>query len=377
MSEPLNDVKTVDAPSASADATAKGGMDDSAASSSASDASNAGASNLSLSDYLKENVEGMKEETSPAKEDEDKGSVEALEEETPAEKKDEGEEKEKEDEGEKEAPESDEESEKEVAELEAGKPVPYDRFKEVNDKFRAVEADFQSVKPMVENFQQIQSFCQANAITGEQFTAMLETQAMLNTDPAKALERLVPIVESLQGFVGNKLPADLQTKVDEGKMEVDDAREMAKLRAQSQFGEKKTQHTLKQQQQREAAQAQRQMADSLVTWETTKAKLDPDYAKGSPKWDMVQDTFIAMLHAVDAQGNYKNPVKVANDAVTLMDKAYEVVAQRLGKSNGKKPATRKVLSSNGSSSTSTKVTRPEDAKTMQEAINAQLALSGR
>lgn len=372
MSEPLNDVKPVDASSASADATAKGGMDDSTVSSPASDASNAGASNLSLSDYLKKNVEGMKEETSPAKEDEDKGSVEALEEETPAEKKDEGEEKKK-DEGEKEAPESDEESEQEVAEPEAGKPVPYDRFKEVNDKFRAVEADFQSVKPMVENFQQIQNFCQANAITGEQFTAMLETQAMLNTDPAKALERLVPIVESLQGFVGNKLPADLQTKVDEGKMEVDDAREMAKLRAQSQFGEKKTQHTLKQQQQREAAQAQRQMADSLVTWETTKSKLDPDYAKGTPKWDMVQDTFIAMLHSVDAQGNYKNPVKVANDAVTLMDKAYEVVAQRLGKSNGKKPATRKPLSSNGSSSTSTKLTRIEDAPTMREAIGVALS----
>src|SRR6266704_2912552 len=101
------------------------------------------------------------------------------------------------------------------AEPEKG-PIPYERFEEVNTKYQQANEELERVKPLAEHHQKIVEYCTANNITQEQFSNLLEIQRLLNTEPEKALAKILPIVEAVQGFVGDRLPPDLQTKVDTG-----------------------------------------------------------------------------------------------------------------------------------------------------------------
>lgn len=338
--------------------------------------------NLSMADFvaksMEKTTEGEAEESSPS--DEDKAAAEAEQ----SDSKNELDAEKKKDEGEKEAPESEEEATAEEGTSEADEPmkaIPYERFQEVVTEKTALKQNLDEVMPKVQNYENITNFCAQHEITTEQFDEVLQIQALLNTNPPEALKRLLPVVEALQGFVGNKLPTDLQQKVDTGKLELDDAKEIASLRAQRQFGEKKLQHDHRSWQQKQQAEEQRVMLDAAKTWESTKRTSDPDYKPKSKdkadepdgKWEMVRDKFLAMLNAVDGEGNHINKVRTAKELHALQDRAYAAVNATWRQFTPKKPATRKPLLS-GSSSTTTTDSSVENAPTMAEAVRRGLAL---
>ncbi len=319
--------------------------------------------NQSLSEYLAENVEALKQ---PGEETDAEVKVD----EQPSDSKIELDKEQKEG-GEKEDATKDEK-------VEEGKPVPYERFQEVVAERNQVKQTFEQVQPAVESYNKIQSYCESNGITPEQFSQTLEVQALLNSDPEEALKRLLPIVEGLQGFTGNKLPADLQGEVDSGELSLARAKEIAQFRAKTQFGEKKSQYDQQRQQQERQQSLQRELMQGIETWETAKRKSDPDYkpaANGTEgKWELVRDKYLAMLNQTDGKGNYANPVRNTAEMVALMDKAYASVNAFYARLGGKK-LTRPGLSSSRSSSTTTKTTAIEDAPSMAEAI--QIAITQR
>ncbi len=335
-------------------------MDESGASSSTeADASNAGdIANQSLADFVKEQVKVPGDE-SDATDKEATGEKPGEEKSADTEKKKEGETEEK------------EETQSEEKVEEKG-PVPYERFEEVNTRVKELDRQVQEVAPALQAYDRINNFCVENAITSEQFEKALRLQALLNSDPEKALQELGPIVNSLQGFVGDKLPSDLQAKVDEGKMELPDAKEMARLRARQQFGEQKTKHDQSRFEAERSRENQRQMMQSLQTWESSKRGSDPDYKPKAGdkmddgKFELTKDKYLSLLNQIDARGQFVNPVRTPQDIVALMEKAY-TWASGMTKRMGIKPATRKTLTSNGSSTNSNKRTI-ETAKTMAEAM---------
>jgi hypothetical protein len=342
-------------------------------------------SNQSLSDFLKDKVpsekaskENDKSDTVESEEeDSDAQNLNATTEEQPdAEKKKEGEEEVKGDEKEEVTDEKDESEEGKDRTAEG-------RIKELVQERDSFKTEFEAVKPKVESYDKIDGFCKDYGITPEQFNKVMEIQALLNTDPAKALERLQPIVDSLKGFVGDKLPTDLQSKVDTGKLELDDAKEMARLRAQIEFGTRKSQFDSQRMQQSQAQSLQQQMAQSFQTWETARRTSDPDYkpkAKETDpdgKWELTKDKYLALLNetrVVNGQVQYINPVRTPSEMISLVDKAYTAVNGAFSRFSGKKPPTRKHLSSNGSSGTSTKKTI-EEAGSLAEV--ASMVLPGR
>lgn len=267
-----------------------------------------------------------------------------------------------------------EESSEEETEKKNEEAVPYERFKEMVDENNKLKETIASVKSVVQNYNNIEEFCAKNAITGEQFNSAMELQALLNTDPVKALEKLQPIIDQLQGFVGGKLPADLQKEVDDGDLTVPRAKEIAQLRAKNQFGSKKLEFDQKRLEQEQQTHLQRGFVEAANAWETSHRKADPDYkpkAKETDpdgKWEDVKYRVLAMMHEVDAKGQPLNQVNSPNDLTALMERAYKAVSNR----SVKRPATTKHLSSNGSSSTS-KPKPIEEAPTMAEAVTLHLA----
>ena len=257
-------------------------------------------------------------------------------------------------------------------------PVPYERFEEVNNKYKVTVEEYEKVKPLAESHQQIQSYCEQWGITQDQFRNLLDIQRLLNTEPEKALAKILPIVESVQGFTGDRLPPDLQKEVDQAQITLERAREVAKLRAQTQFGGQRFQQYQQIQLERQQQQFMNQQVKAVNQWVAAKAKGDPDFKPrkdaNSPRgrFEFVYDAMQSMLAERDAQGQLVNVMRTPEDAPKLLEKAYQEVMKGLAPLT-KRPATRKTLSQNGSTSRNTEV-NIENAKTMGEAI--RLAAAG-
>lgn len=313
---------------------------------------------------------GKTEEEEEAEEVEDTTSIEGEEKKTEPKEGEEDEEEKKKEGEEEEEKEGEEEEEEPQAEEKA--PVPYERFEEINNKYKVSVEEYEKVKPMVEAHQQIIDYCTQNQITQEQFSNLLEIQRLLNTDPQKALEKILPIVEAVQGFTGDKLPSDLQTKVDTGKMDLADAREMAKLRAQSQLGTSRFQQYQQIQQQRAQTEFQRAQVSAVNSWVESKQKTDPDFKpradKTKPKgrYEFVYDAVVAVMNERNERGELVHVIKNPGDLTAIMEQAYQETMKSLSPM-AKKPATRKPLTHNGSGSRNTEV-KIENAKSMKEAI---------
>ena len=272
---------------------------------------------------------------------------------------------------------------KEEEKIVEGQPVPYERFKQVIDEREQVKRQVaEELQPQVENYQQIIGFCNKNNITAEQFEKVLRIQGLLNSDPAAALKEILPIVDALQGFVGRKLPEDLQEKVDSGKIEIDDAKELAQLRAKLQFGEKKSQYDRDTLARQQIVELRQKSQEASQVWIKAKRQADPDFkpkAKESDTDGLYEDTFdkfMSMLNKQNNDGQYANPCKTPQELVALMDKAYSLVKSKWTTRLTPKAPTRKTLSSNGSSGFQSNKTI-EQASSLAEAVEIALARKGR
>lgn len=189
------------------------------------------------------------------------------------------------------------------------------RFKEViaeRDTFKTEAAtakvQYEQVKPLVEAQQSITAFLQQNNITPQAFQETLQFRALMNTDPAKALEQLMPIVADLQAIAGKGIldPVLLQ-KVKDGVLDEDSAKEITRLRAQSAHKERGVQHA----QQQAAQDHLRQMEQSVTSWFTSKKTADSSFEKKLP-----------LINGVFSSLTQKTPPRTPNEATALLEAAY-------------------------------------------------------
>lgn len=259
--------------------------------------------------------------------------------------------------------------------------VPYERFKEINDAKVRLEDEVRMVEPKVKAYESITNYCQERNITPEQFNEALTVQGLINSDPAKALEKLLPIVEQLQGFTGNRLPNDLQQRVDSGKMEYETAKEIASLRAQVQFGQRKVEFDNKANLLKQQQKLQAELNNAAASWERTKRTSDPDYKPKSSEtapdgvFEITRDKFLAaigqtMTDPVSGQLKYVNQLSSPQDMNALQEKCYNA-AKQLFRPRNQKP-TPKRLPSNGSSGVTSAGTIAS-APTMLDAVKRGLA----
>ena len=257
-------------------------------------------------------------------------------------------------------------------------PVPYERFEEVNTKYRNLETEAIQLRDYAKHHQGIIDYCSKYNITNDQFGKVLEIQGLINTNPAEALKRIMPIVEAIQGFTGDKLPPDLQSRVDKGTLELPDAREIASLRAQAQFGTNRfDQYQKKMEEDRQSALTN-SLASANIEWTNAKKKADPDFKPKANdnlpdgKYEMVYNKMTALI-GEQKNGQFVNVIKTPADMTALLERAYQSVDASLAPFRSR-PATRKPLIQNGSSINRAK--NEEDAKTMREEVGIAAARHG-
>lgn len=228
-------------------------------------------------------------------------------------------------------------TESEELKVDETKPIPYNRFKEVNTQKNEAVAKLKDLEPKLQQYEA--------AFNDPNVRAALDVLQLINSNPAKALEQLTPIVEHLKQVQGEALPQDLAEAVAEGVLDPKYAKELSMLRLKQNMTAKQ----LEQQQQNVATQAQKAVLAAWSAWDMEHRKIDTDLQPGSAKWNLVND----LLTAEQMRSGF--PATPA--------KALEMIEAVYAKVNSFRAptakASRKILTSTNTSSI---VTEPDPAK---------------
>lgn len=239
-------------------------------------------------------------------------------------------------------------------------------LKESNEG-KEIKRQFDLIAPEAQEARDVRQFMVANDLAPAEVAEGFKIMALLKSDPVAAYELLMERVEGLQTLIGEKLPADLQAKVNDGTLDEAAAKEVARSRfstahaaRMSQMTTQRAQQTVQQTaEQRQQEESQRNMLDQqagVIEWEEGIKKTDPDYGK--------KEQFII---AETANLSRLNPPKNRADAVALVQQAYKNVNANVARML---PARRTVAPVPGGSPSSADKPQP---KTMKEAVRMAAA----
>jgi len=219
------------------------------------------------------------------------------------------------------------------------------RWQQKVEEARTLREEVESLKPMAERVVKLNQYCEANSITDAQLNDALELTALLNTNPAKALERLTPVMQVLQQYVnGDGLPEDLQQEVNEGKISLERAKQLNKTLAQQKVEEQRRLRSIETEQTR----SRNSMVEAVNSWDKAKRATNPDFkpkvnaSEPDGLWEFVQSRFNTMLQSAQ--------VKTQQDVISLAEQAYENVTKGIGRLTPR-PSVSRTLTSVGTSTT--------------------------
>lgn len=178
-------------------------------------------------------------------------------------------------------------------------------------------------EPNARQYGQVLDFMASNNLVAKEVQEGFAIMAALKNTPEKALEMLRPHYERLQHLVGEKLPEDLNEKVQDGRLDEASARELAQTRGKATLLESGA----REQQERQAAaaedQASRARAEAADTYVATKQANDPDFALKQP---LLRGAIREALDDAISEG--RSP-KTPADVNRIMDTAYGKVTAAL------------------------------------------------
>lgn len=210
------------------------------------------------------------------------------------------------------------------------------RFQQVITERNEFERQITEYKPAADRMAGVEKFCRDNNVPAVDYDESIRLAALTRSNPTEALARFKKIVENLEVQTGSALPQDLQKRVDDAKLSIEDAQELAKARLeknQATYQAKAVEATA-------AERAQKELVSSLDAWTQAKIKSDPSFkpkGKGSEdgKYELVTDKFLALWQ--------QNPPKNVSDAVALVESAYKNVHDFIERTMPR-PAQRRPLS---------------------------------
>lgn len=185
-------------------------------------------------------------------------------------------------------------------------------------RWQAMLRERDTYKASHEQYQQIQSYMTTNELAPEEVAKGFEVMALMRRDPEKALEMLLPYMQSLELVTGRRLPDDLSQRVEDGVVDEETARETARLRIAADRARALEAHQQQAQQQQAQTQNVGAVQAAVRGVEQEFQTSDPDYARKQP---FVLDRVRALILAERPQN--------ADQAVALVRRAHAEISDQL------------------------------------------------
>lgn len=217
----------------------------------------------------------------------------------------------------------------------------WQELKEERNKLKAQLEEYGAKVPELTNkaeqLDRIGTFMRDNELTGDEVQRGFEIMALMKHDPKAALDMLVPHLEKLELATGQRLPPDLQEKVDAGETTVEIAREAARARMEAAVATHRVQKVEQTVQQDRAQAVAQAMKSAVEVWENDVKGRDPDYPH--------MQSFIVDRTRVLMQ---QQPPRSPDEAVQIAKRAYAEVKESMRKVMPPRQPTRPVTSDRSS-----------------------------
>jgi hypothetical protein len=258
--------------------------------------------------------------------------------------------------------------ENETEEVETDIPLTEESEKEVLDnvplhlqpRFKEVIAEKNEYKKGHEQYEKIQSSLREMKLSAEETAQGLSIMGLMKSNPQAALEALQPIISNLQQVTGQVIPEDIQQKIEDGYMDEDVGKELARARADVEIQKNANQQMLNEQEQMKTQDHLNVIAQSVTNWEENIRKTDPDF-------ELKQDEIDDRVSALVRENGRPNS---SEDALALAQNAYETVNKRHQSRMGAK---RPIRSLSGGKLGGSPVPEP---KSLMDAVQNALATGG-
>jgi len=157
--------------------------------------------------------------------------------------------------------------------------IPYDRFKEVNEKANQYKQEVEQLKPFVEAMQSVGI---DHTVSNEDLANAVNIVKQLQTNPSQALESLMPVIQDLQARSGLVLSPELQTAVEQGEITEEYAYKISQAEANNanmQALSQKTSEEFEARQQQEKFNQNLMESKSVIEKFRESKAGDPDFQK--------------------------------------------------------------------------------------------------
>jgi hypothetical protein len=220
------------------------------------------------------------------------------------------------------------EASEETPKLEDYKDVPFNkhpRFRslvseknELKETVGKLQSDSEKLQNDSEQYAKITNFIEKNNLSAKDSVEGFKIMAAIRNNPDHAYKMLAHHLGNMSKVTGRSIPEDIQSKVDDGFLDEDAAKELSQTRAKLARvqNQRKVDHAKTEKQQ--SAQQSDMLTGALQTWgETTLAK-DVDF---SLKQEEFNDRVVALV-------NERGQPQTQADVLGLVEDAYATVNER-------------------------------------------------
>lgn len=220
-------------------------------------------------------------------------------------------------------------------------------LKETRGKLEAATAQIEAVKPRLQFAEGMADFMSKTGVTPEALSETMQIAALIVSNPTEARKRLKETLDELDEALGEKLPADLQKKVNDGDLDWEEALRISRAEAKARLAETRTAETAKttdeKTKQENAEKARKAVATAVEARFSVLASSDPDFKKKEEQ--MARE--IALLLTKQKPSNVNEAIKLVNDAYENTNKFFKdlvpVSRDRKPNAGGGEPSTKQKL----------------------------------
>lgn len=185
-------------------------------------------------------------------------------------------------------------------------------------RWKELLSERDSFKARAEQYDKVEQYMTRNQLTPQEVAEGFQVMSLLKHNPVEAYKVLSGHLSRLAPIVGESLPEDISKRVDNGDVDIESAKELAKARAQANLLAQQQQQGVVERQNQEYNARQTQVRDAVLAWEGQIKQRDPDY---SAKQKFIMDKVRIMIGSEAPNSPH--------EAIAMVEKAYNDVNESM------------------------------------------------
>lgn len=200
------------------------------------------------------------------------------------------------------------------------------RFREVLTENKELKAEVGDLRNLRQNLDSIATAAEQAGLSEQQVADIFSVPVLMANNPSAAVAKLREISDQLASLAGEKLTPELQTKVEEGYLSEEDAREIVRSRAEA-SRERRLREIDEQRRSEEAKKASHESTlEALSKYQKSLIDSDPDYTPVARRLHV--DRVAAMVRAAGTPSTLDEALSISREAWDQVKKDLASLAPR-------------------------------------------------